>query len=220
MNLITLYITAMIFGLSNGLSPGPALTLVISHTIQHNLKEGIKVASGPIVFGLVVVPITIFVSVKLNHYKNVIGWISIIGAIYIAYLGIKTIFSQKIKLNSVNVKPKSFWVGALANFSSPYAYLFWFTVGAPLIIRTEGSNIIAAICFVGIYYIFLIGSKIGVALIVEKFRFFIDKGYKYVMQILGIILLLFAYLTLKDGISFLLYNIASANYNAQSLLRS
>lgn len=204
-NLTTLLITAIIFGFSNGLSPGPALTLVISHTIQHNLKAGIKVASGPILFGLVVVPISILISVQINNYKNVMGWISIIGAIYIVYLGIKTILSKKIKLNSsVSSQPKSFWVGALANFSSPYAYMFWFTVGAPFIIRTEGSNILCAISFVGIYYFCLIGSKILVAVIVEKFRSFIDKAYNYVMRFLGIILLIFAYITFKDGISFLM----------------
>src|SRR5579864_8015940 len=116
-NLITLLVTAIIFGISNGLSPGPALTLVISHTIQHNFKEGIKVASGPILFGLVVVPISILISIQINHYKNLMGWISIIGAAYIAYLGSKTILSKKIKLTSISSKPKSFWVGALANFS-------------------------------------------------------------------------------------------------------
>jgi threonine/homoserine/homoserine lactone efflux protein len=202
-NLATLLMTAMVLGISNGLSPGPSLTLVISHTLHHDYKSGIKVACGPIIFAVVIVPICILVSFKIDTYKTAMGLISIVGALFIAYLGIKQLSFKKMQLNEPTLKLKSFTDGALANFSSPYPYIFWFTVGAPLIARAEGSSLISAIGFVVIYYISLIGSKILVALIVEKFRTFLDKGYTYVMHILAITLLIFACFIFKDGITLL-----------------
>lgn len=204
-DLTTLFLTAIIFGFSNGLSPGPALTLVISHTIQYGLKAGIKVASGPILFGLTAVPITLLISIQINNNKKAIGWISIIGAIYIAYLGLKTILDKKIQFNDrLCSKVKSFWQGAFANFSNPYSYLFWFTVGMPYIIRTKNSNTLAAVFFVAIYYFFLVFSKILIALIIAKYRSFIGRGYRYVVFSLGMIFLLFSVFTFKDGIYFLI----------------
>ena len=43
---LTYITTGFILGLS-GLIPGPLLTLVISETLKHGVKEGIKVAASP-----------------------------------------------------------------------------------------------------------------------------------------------------------------------------
>ncbi len=196
----SLFLAAIIFGLSNGISPGPALTLVIAHTLQHNLKEGIKVACGPILFGLIVVPISLVASIVINDFKYIMALISVIGSMYIAYFGFKKLCFKNVKLDFSNISPKSFMVGVLANFSSPYAYIFWFTVGAPLVIKMAHSSWLVIISFVVIYYVFLVGSKIVVAIIVAKSSLFIERGYKHIMRALGIILLIFAGIMLKDGV--------------------
>jgi threonine/homoserine/homoserine lactone efflux protein len=95
-------------------------------------------------------------------------------------------------------------VGAIANFCSPYAYTFWFTVGAPFMVKIGHASMVAVIFFTVVYYFCLIGSKAAVACIVEKSRFFIEKGYRYVMKLLGLILLVFAYVIFVDGISLLI----------------
>ena len=38
-----------ILGLSAGFAPGPLLALVISETLQHDIKSGVKVALAPII---------------------------------------------------------------------------------------------------------------------------------------------------------------------------
>ena len=40
-----------VLGLSAGLAPGPLLTLVISETLQHDIRAGIKVAVAPFITG-------------------------------------------------------------------------------------------------------------------------------------------------------------------------
>jgi threonine/homoserine/homoserine lactone efflux protein len=40
--------TGTILGLSAGFAPGPLLALVVSETLQHDMKAGVKVALAPI----------------------------------------------------------------------------------------------------------------------------------------------------------------------------
>jgi threonine/homoserine/homoserine lactone efflux protein len=39
--------TGTLLGLAAGFAPGPLLVLVISETLKHNIKEGIKVSLAP-----------------------------------------------------------------------------------------------------------------------------------------------------------------------------
>ena len=200
LDLSILLVSAIIFGISNGLSPGPTLALVISHTIHHDYRAGIKVACSPLLFGIIIVPISVFTSLQLDAYNKALGLISILGATFIAYLGVKQLLLKKIKLDKSVNELKSFRYGAFANFASPYAYIFWLTVGGPLIIRTKVSSLPAAVSFVIIYYFCLVGSKILLALIIEKFRFSIERGYSYIMHLLSVTLFIFAYFIFKEGI--------------------
>ena len=47
-----LLITGIILGLMAGISPGPLLALVISETLKHGKKEGIKIALTPFITDL------------------------------------------------------------------------------------------------------------------------------------------------------------------------
>ena len=48
-------LTGVIFGLSAGFAPGPLLTLVITQTLKHNIKEGVKVALAPLLTDLPII---------------------------------------------------------------------------------------------------------------------------------------------------------------------
>lgn len=76
-----------LLGLTSGISPGPLLTLVISETIRHNRREGIKVALSPLITDIPIILLSFFVFYKLSGFDMIIGMISIAGGIFIAYLG-------------------------------------------------------------------------------------------------------------------------------------
>ena len=82
----TFLISGIIFGLTLGMSPGPLLTLVISETLKHDKKEGIKIAVAPILTDLPIVLITLLILSKLTNFDPILGSISILGAIFIGYL--------------------------------------------------------------------------------------------------------------------------------------
>ena len=64
---ITFLLSGVVFGLSSGVTPGPLLTLVISETLKHGKKEGIKVAIAPLLTDLPIVLVTIFILSRLKE---------------------------------------------------------------------------------------------------------------------------------------------------------
>ena len=199
----TFLISGIIFGLTLGMSPGPLLTLVISETLKHDKKEGIKIAVAPILTDLPIVLITLLILSKLTNFDPILGSISILGAIFIGYLAYENISIKKIELDVSEAKPQSIKKGVIANFLNPHPYVFWFIIGAPTVLRAWDVSLFSAILFILGFYIFLVGSKISIAVIVEKSRSFLKSNiYVYTIRLLGIVLLIFSLMFLIDGLKF------------------
>ena len=182
------------FGLANGISPGPTLTMVISQTLQYNFKEGIKIACSPLIYGVIIIPLSLLLFSKLSPINLYMEIISLIGAIYLSYLGYQLIRSPQTDIYKKN-EAASLKKGILANFVSPYAYLFWFTVGTPLLIQFFTVSAVHAILFIIFYYLLLIGSKIFIAYLAEKSKKFFNQVYfTYILKFLGCMYIFFAFL--------------------------
>ncbi len=197
-------IIGTILGLSAGFAPGPLLALVVSETLQHDIKAGVKVALAPVLTDLPIILFTIFILSKLSSYQRILGLISIGGACFICYLGIVHIRTERIDLRGDSGTPKSLRKGFLANVLSPHPYLFWITVGGPTTLKAMNFGLFAAGIFVLSFYLMLIGSKIGIALLVGQSRTFL-QGRKYIriMRFLGILLIILAAMLFRDGMQML-----------------
>ena len=55
-------------GLAAGFAPGPLLTLVISETLQHDIKSGVKVALAPIITDLPIIFFTFQIEIKIRTF--------------------------------------------------------------------------------------------------------------------------------------------------------
>jgi threonine/homoserine/homoserine lactone efflux protein len=194
----------VILGLSAGLAPGPLLTLVISETLQHDIKSGVKVALAPIITDLPIIILTIFVLVKLSNFHNILGIISLIGGFVILFMGYEIICSKGVELNIQTEQESSLTRGILANALNPHPYLFWFSVGGPTITKAVNVNALAPVVFICGFYISLVGSKILLAVLVGKSRSFLtNKVYIYTMRFLGMVLCLLAVVLFRDGLGLL-----------------
>lgn len=201
---ITFLITGTIFGLTAGISPGPLLTLVISETIKYSKAEGIKVAIAPLLTDIPIILVSILVLSKLTNSNLILGIISILGGIFVAYLGYESLKSKGLDIDIRNIKINSFKKGIIVNGLSPHPYLFWLTVGAPITLNAYQSSLIAALAFIISFWTVLVMSKIGIAIILDKSRNFLkNRTYIWTMRILGLVLLGFAALFIKDGIAML-----------------
>lgn len=198
--MLSFLVIGTIFGLSAGIAPGPLLALVISETIQNDIKAGIKVACSPIISDLPIILLTMLIFSKISHFHNLLGLLSIFGGFFILFMGYKNITSKEIKADSQQMKADSLIKGILVNSLSPYPYLFWLSVGTPLLSKAMSQNTLFAIAFVSSFYVFLIGSKIILAIIVGKWKVFLTgKAYYYILRLLGLILCIIAIILFKDG---------------------
>ena len=111
-------------------SPGPDTAIVIRQVSIHGRVEGIKTAIG-IGFGILVHCILAISGISLlilanDLYKFII---SLIGGIYILYLGVAMYTSINNELpnnnNFLNVKNNSFYIGLITNIFNVKAFLFF-----------------------------------------------------------------------------------------------
>ena len=193
-----------ILGLSAGFAPGPLLTLVISETLRHDIKSGVKVALAPVITDLPIIMLTLFILVKLSGFHRVLGIISCMGGLFVLYLGWQSMVTKGVELNLEGTRSNSLAKGIIVNTLNPHPYLFWFGVGGPTVTKAIKSGMVAPLAFMGSFYVLLVGSKILIAVLIGKSRSFLTgKGYIYTMRLLGVALCALAIILFRDGFNLL-----------------
>jgi threonine/homoserine/homoserine lactone efflux protein len=199
--MITFLSAGIVMGLSAGFSPGPLMTLVITQTLRHGVREGIKVALAPLVTDLPIILAAAFLLSRLVNYHAVLGGISLIGGLFVLLLAWESIRITGVDTSRRDTAPQSLGRGIIVNLLSPYPYLFWLTVGAPMIIKGWATSPFRAGAFVAGFMVCLIGAKIVIAVTAGKSRQLLSgPAYRYLMRALGVLLLIFAVLLFRDGI--------------------
>jgi len=194
--------TGTVLGLSAGIAPGPLLALVISETLRHGMKAGVKVALAPIISDLPIVALALYILAKLSAFHIILGTISFLGGFVLLYMGCESLVTKGVNLSFRDLKPESFKKGIIVNVLNPHPYLFWVSIGGPATIKAWDQSVFAAVAFIGSFYLLLVGSKILLAVLVGRYRSFLTgRFYVYTMRILGLILLAFALLLFRDGLN-------------------
>jgi len=194
-------IFGIVLGLTAGISPGPLLVLVFSETIRHGKKEGFKVALAPLITDLPIILFALFILSNLSEYDVVIGVIALAGAVYLTYLGIENLVTRIDISENRSLKKDALKRGVVVNLLNPHPYIFWFTIGGTIIHATWDIHFSVTLLFVLFFYCLLIGSKIAIVLVLARSRSFLrSKYYILVVRALGIVLLIFAVLFVREGL--------------------
>jgi threonine/homoserine/homoserine lactone efflux protein len=191
-------------GLSAGLSPGPLFAMVISQTARYGLREGVKAALSPLVTDLPIVALAVFLLANVSGYKPVLGAVSLAGGLFVAYLAYENVRAKALAVDADPAAANSLVKGAAVNMLSPHPYLFWLVVGGPLMLTAYGQGLAQAAAFVTSFYVSLVGSKIALAVVVNRSRRLVTgRAYVWLMRLLGLALLFFAGLLVRDGLKLL-----------------
>jgi threonine/homoserine/homoserine lactone efflux protein len=182
--MLTFLVLGAGIGFVAGVSPGPVLTLVVAETLRAGWLRGAAIAAGPLLADGPIIVIAFLVVRQLP--PEILRTISLLGGAYLLYLAASTF------LNGRQAAPVSgqrmpawggFSRGLLARILSPNPYLFWFLVGAPLLIEASGEHWLGAAAFLVGYYSTIVGSNVALALLVYRcMRLFSERVY------LGIVL--------------------------------
>ena len=193
-----------LLGLSAGVSPGPLLALVVSETLRHGNRAGVKVAFAPLVTDLPIIGFSVLVLASVSDSRPILAVLSFCGAAFVAWMGTENLRCSGDEIKMENEQPKSFSKGVITNLLSPHPYLFWLTVGVPLMNRASQEHYGRAGLFVMGFYFLLVGSKVLLALATGKSRSFLGgKMYRQMLRILGGLLWLFSALLILEGIKLL-----------------
>lgn len=194
-------ITGLVFGASAGFSPGPLLALVISETLKHDAGEGAKVAAAPLLTDLPIIAAGVWAVSLLARFEAVLGVLVLFGGAYVAWLGWESLRFRGVTEVAEATPPRSLRRGVVANLLNPNPYLFWGTVGGPLVAEALSISVFAALLFLVPFYGMLVGSKVGIALVAGRSRRFLrGRAYVWINRGLGVILLGFAAMFFREGL--------------------
>ena len=194
----------IILGLSAGFAPGPLLTLVISETLKNGTKSGIKIALAPIITDIPIIIGSLFIFSKLTNFHTILGVVSLFGGCFVLYMGYECIRTKGNEIKLQQTKSKSLTKGVLTNAFRPHPYLFWLTVGTPTLSKALSTNIVFPWVFIIAFYVCLVGSKILLAILVDKYKSFLSgSAYLFTMRFLGLVLGVLAVLLFIDGLKLL-----------------
>jgi threonine/homoserine/homoserine lactone efflux protein len=151
-----------------------------------------------------IILISLLILNRLADFKPILGCISIFGGLFILYLAYESLKTRGVALNLSSVSSNSFRKGVITNALNPHPYIFYMTVGAPIIFKGINQNFLSALSFVGIFLLFLVGSKVVLAMVVERSRAFLKgRVYIWAMRTLGTLLLFFSMVLFRDGFELL-----------------
>lgn len=194
----------VVLGLVQGISPGPLVTLVISETLKFGKKEGFKVAVSPLISDSTVAVLALVVLSNLAQNALIIGVISLLGAGYLIYLAWDNLRVKTTILEAGSAEKGALKRALVTNFLNPHVYVFWFSVGAPIILRSLAVHGSATVLYLVGFFALLIGSMVSIAYVVHKSKAFIGgKYYVYLIRALGVVLILFAILLVSEGLTLL-----------------
>jgi threonine/homoserine/homoserine lactone efflux protein len=188
-------------GLSCGLAPDPLLALLLAQTLRHGPREGCKIALTPLVTDAPIIIVALVVAAKLAELRPLLGIVSLAGGAFVLYLAWDSFRPVHLGEEAPAERPRSWLKGILTNLLSPHPWLFWLTVGAAILAKAIAQSWLVAAAFLFGFYLLLVGSKVGVALLAGRSRDLLaGRPYRVVMRVLALLLGVFALLLFREGL--------------------
>jgi threonine/homoserine/homoserine lactone efflux protein len=199
--MMTTLASGILLGLSDGLSPGPMLALVLAQTLRHGSREGCKIALTPLVTDPPIILVTLALASKLAEFRPLLGIVSMAGGAFVLYLAWESINPARQTAEALAERPRSWLKCNVTNLLNPHPWIFWLTVGAAILAKAMAQGWLVAAAFLFGFYLLLVGSKVGVALMAGRSRNLLaGRGYRVVMCVLAVLLGLFAILLFREGL--------------------
>lgn len=202
--MIVYLLQGIVLGCVAGISPGPLLGLLISQTLQQGWRAGVRVALAPLLTDIP--PILLFVFV-LSHVPGVVlHGMSIVGGLFVIYLGYETIQSGRkgqgeLASKTSGVHHNVLLTAITTNVFNPHPYLFWATVGTTLLLQGFASyGIGAPSSFLAAFYVLLVSMKLLIVLLLNWGRNWLrGKVYHAMLIASGVLLAMLGVWLLWEG---------------------
>jgi len=194
--------TGLTLGVTAGISPGPLLVLLLTETLRHGRRAGVKVAFAPLLTDLPLVVAAWLLADRLAAARLPLALLSVAGGVFVAWLGLQNLRPPALAVAEKAEQERSLGKAVVVNLLSPHPWMFWGTVGAPLLARALRQSVVPAVSFIALFYLGLIGAKVILALLSARHaRLLQGRGYRILLRLFGVLLILLGLRLLGGGIS-------------------
>lgn len=204
--MLTILAAAAVYGLTGGMTPGPTLMVALAHTLEHGWREGAKIILSPLLLEGPRVGILLLIVPRLESFTTVLSVIAFSGAGYLLWLAFDTWRSRPpdLSVRTATTSADSWRRGIITNLLNPNPYLFWVTVGTPMLIRAWRIGPAAAGAFIAVFFTCLIGAMALFVMAVARMRDrMVYHTYRIVMRLLSLLLIVFAVINGRDAVALL-----------------
>jgi len=194
------FLLGLSLGLGAGLAPGPLLALVIRTALQDGAAAGVRVAFSPLVTDVPIILVAVLLAASLP--EEVLGVLGIAGGAFVVWLGIEALRDEPAPAEAAAgaaAPQRDVMRGALTNALSPHPWVFWLTVGAPILAQGTAAD---AALFLFAFYLLLVGAKVVLAIGVGagRERLMQGRGYTILLRASAVLLLATGVLLALDGV--------------------
>ena len=195
----------LLLGLQGGFSPGPFTTVVLSESLAHGRKAGMKCATAPLFSDPPVVLLSLFILDKISGTNTILGSISLIGAILLTWIAYKCFHVRADQFENPTKIALPLAKVVAVNFFNPNLYIYWMTILSPLCIKAARKHGIGyAVVFVMMFYIAMLSSKMTLAFIAGGARHRINGKWLVVAnRFFGVVMFFFVAYFAYSGINML-----------------
>ena len=193
---------AVLMGLGEGLKPGPLNTLVISETLQHDWKAGMKVSLSPLITDAPIITLSAFMWSQATSLSGVEAILYFAGAMFLTWLGIDGLRSTAPDFSDIEKTDAehSLRRGIITNLLNPNPWMFWTLAGAPFMVAAWNQSPWMPFAFVIPFLAVLIGVKILIAITFDHSKQWMsDGGLLWAIRLSSFALVLLAGLFAMQG---------------------
>ncbi|MGE5152858.1 MAG: LysE family transporter [Bdellovibrio bacteriovorus] len=198
--MLAITLQATLLGLAAGLAPGPLLALVMAESLRGGAASGVRVALAPLLTDAPIVVLSWGLAGSLDPSSPWLAALSLAGALLVAHLALGQ-WQATLPEPGAGSVSRSLGRGVAVNLLSPHPWLFWITIGGPLLAAASRESVAPALAFLLAFYALLVGTKVLLALLTARWgRGLTENGYRVVCRLLGVALALFALRLAFDGV--------------------
>ncbi|MFT5684754.1 MAG: threonine/homoserine/homoserine lactone efflux protein [Myxococcota bacterium] len=201
MDLLTATLSGAALGLAGGLAPGPLTALVITQTVRHGPAEGLKVSLAPVLTDGPLLLLGALAADWMARWDAVLGVIGLAGAGFLFWLGLESLRAGPLVVEGGDAPSGGVLRAVLTNLLNPHPYLFWVTIGGPLVAEAWGHSVGSVVGFLLGFFALLCGTKAGIALLVGGGRRWLTgRAYIWAMRGMGVVMWGFAVVFAVDAL--------------------
>lgn len=202
--MFTYLLQGLALGFPAAAQPGPLQAYLLAQAVKNGWRRTLPAAFAPLISDGPIVVLMVLVLTQLPLLALTL--VRVIGGLFILYLGVMAVrslrhFVPQPTAVSPLAERQSVWQAAVMNLLNPNPYLFWGTVGGPILLAGWQAGWGHGVAFLVGMYTMLVGGSALLILFFGTVGAFSAHARWWLTALSAVALLLFGLYQLSTGVS-------------------